>query len=177
MVQSNAERQKRYRQRLRALAADGSNAVRRLNELYNSAAAEQRDKALKEVREKIARSNDENFILAMEDMIARLPPVSYEWTLDDWSTIARLLGHKDEAALISEAEREALGQLAKRQPPQRLRPKKPRPAWAPFRHVSVAQKNILRKISGKPLLQPWAPSGEEDRGKPETSEASPHEPL
>lgn len=172
MTQSNAERQKRYRQRLKARAASGSNAVRKLNEVYNTAAAEQRDNALKEVRKRIARSKDENFVLAMEDMIARLPPPSYEWTLDDWCRIAQLLGQKDEEALVSEAEKEALRQLPKRQ-----LPKKPRRPWAPFRYVSEAQKNTLRKVSGKPQRHPWTPFSEKGRGKSETSEASSRELL
>lgn len=177
MAISSAERQKRYRQRLKVLAASGSNAVRKLNEVYNTAAAEQRDNALKEVREKIARSNDENLILAMEDMIARLPPPSYEWTLDDWCHIAQLLGQKDEAALVSEAEKGALSQLPKRQPPKRQLPKKPRRPWAPFRYVSEAKKNTLRRISRKPRRHPWAPFSEEDRGRSETPEASSRELL
>lgn len=172
MAISNAERQKRYRQRLKVLAVSGSNAVRKLNEVYNTAAAEQRDSALKEVRRKIARSKDEKFILAMEDMIARLPPPSYEWTIDDWCRIAQLLGQKDEAANVSEAEKEALRQLPKRQ-----LPKKPRRPWAPFRYASVAKKNTLRKVSGKPQHHPWAPFSEEGRGRSETSEASSRELL
>lgn len=125
MAKSGAERWKRYRRRHKLLAAGGSNAVRKLNEIYNTAAAEQRDSALKEVRRKIARSEDEEYALAMEDMIARLPPPSYEWTLDDWCRIAELLGQTDEAAQVSEAEQEAL-----RQPSQ-----EPRRPWAPFRNV------------------------------------------
>ena len=177
MVQSNAERQKRYRQRLKALAASGSSAVRKLNEVYNTAAAEQRDSALKEVRRKIARSKDEKFVLAMEDMIARLPAPSYEWTLDDWCVIAQLIGQKDEAALVSEAEKEALRHLPNHQLPKRQLPKKPRRPWAPFRYVSVAQKNTPRKVSGKPQHHPWPHFSEEGRGRSETPEASSDELL
>lgn len=81
MATSGAERQRRYRQRQKVLAASGSIAVCRLNDVYSAAAAEQRKSALQAIRRKIAQSRDEKFVLVMEDMVTRMPPPSYEWTL------------------------------------------------------------------------------------------------
>lgn len=129
MATSSAERQKRYRQRLKALAANGSNAVHKLNEIYNSAAAEQRDNALREIRKKVARARDETLVLAVEEMITRLPPPSYEWTLEDWCRIAELLGQKDEQDYIAETQKLTL----------RKTRNEPRRPWAPFRNVAREQ--------------------------------------
>lgn len=156
MAQSNAERQRRYRQRLKALAADGSNAVRKLNDAYNAAAAEQRDEALAEIRHKIAESKDQNFVRAMQDMIDRLPPPSYRWTVDDWRRIARLLGKADEASTVAEAEQEALRRFRKLKPPMKLK----RP-WSPFRHVVVAPQKDTHKFSDRL----YCPGREESRDK------------
>lgn len=126
MALSNAERQKRYRQRLRALAASGGYAVQRLNEAYSAAAVEQRERSLQAIKREMDQSTDQEFVLVIEDMISRLLPPSYEWTLDDWCNIAQQIGQKDEAASILEARKEALQQM----------PKKSRDPWAPFNKVS-----------------------------------------
>jgi len=125
MALSNAERQARYRQRLKALAASGDAAVEKLNEAYSAAAAARREKALREIREKMSRSADRSFVLAMKQMMSSLPPPTYAWTLDDWCAVARQIGQKDEEALIGEARNDAHRRLSEQ----------PRVPWAPFSRV------------------------------------------
>lgn len=172
MAQSNAERQRRYRQRLKALAENGGNAITKLNETYNTAAAEQRDAALAEIRRKIARSKDQNFIAAMQDMVDRLPPPTYDWTLEDWCRIAALLGKADEAETVAEAEKEALRRLRKRYPPQ-----KPHRPWAPFRHVAVPPKKDSQTFSGRLPRPSRATANGEDHEQSEPSRKPAAEPL
>lgn len=144
------------------MAENGGNAVRKLNETYNAAAAQQRDEALARVRARIARSKDENFISAMQDMIDRLPPPSYDWTLEDWRRIAALLGKADEAETVREAEKEALRRLRALKPP--MKQKRP---WAPFRHVALPPKKTPQKFLGRPPRPSWAKVNGEDREQPE----------
>jgi len=164
MAQSNAERQRRYRKRLKSLAENGGNAVRKLNEAYNAAAAHQRDMALAQIRQKIARSKDEFFIRAMQDMIDSLPPPSYDWTLEDWCAIAALLAKADEATTVAEAEKQALRRLQALKPP-----KTPRRPWSPFRHVVVAKPKNVPDPSGRL----YSPSRESLREEPATESAAP----
>jgi hypothetical protein len=164
MAQSNAERQRRYRQRLKAQAAEGSNAVRKLNEAYNAAAAEQRGEALARIRSRIAASKDENLIRALQDMIDALPPPTYDWTLEDWLGIAALLGKADEAATMAEAERQARRQFQARKPP-----KTPQRPWSPFRHVVV----VPPKNNPKPPGRLYSPSRERLHDEARTASAAP----
>jgi len=125
MALSNAERQARYRRRLKALAASGDSAVRKLNEAYGAGAAAHRERALRAIKEKMAQSTDRNFVLAMKRMISSLPPPSYAWTVDDWCDVARQIGQKDEEASIFEAREEALRRMSEN----------PRGPWAPFKNI------------------------------------------
>jgi len=125
MALSNAERQARYRQRLKSRADGGDFAVQKLNEAYGAAAAAQRERILQGIRTEMERSTDRNFVLAMERMMSGLPPPSYVWTLDDWCEVARQIGQKDEDALIVEARENALRQMSE----------KPQGPWAPFSRV------------------------------------------
>ena len=168
MAQSNAERQRRYRKRLKSLAENGGNAVRKLNTAYNAAAAEQRDMALAQIGQKIARSKDEIFIRTMQDMIDRLPPPSYDWTLEDWCGIAALLGRADEAETVAEAEKLALRRLRALAPP-----KTPRRPWSPFRHVVVAKPKNTPDPSG----QLYSPGRESLDEEPATESAAPAIPT
>jgi hypothetical protein len=165
MAQSNAERQRRYRKRLKSLAENGDKAVRKLNETYNAAAAEQRDEAMARIRARIAQSKDADFIRVMQDMIDRLPPPSYEWTLEDWCRIAEMLGKADEEETVREAEKAALRRLQKITPPET-----PRRPWSPFRHVVVPQ-NKTQILSGKLYRPTWQTMCEEDQPEPEPSQA------
>lgn len=168
MAQSNAERQRRYRKRLKSLAENGGNAVRKLNAAYNAAAAQQRDMALAQIRQKIARSKDEIFIRVMQDMIDRLPPPSYDWTLEDWCGIAALLGRADEAETVAEAEKLALRRLRALTPP-----KTPRRPWSPFRHVVVAKP----KHTPDPAGHLYSPGREALDEEPATDSAAPAIPT
>jgi len=131
MALSNAERQARYRQRLKRRAAEGGVAIKKLNEAYAAAAAEERARILREIRTEIESSTDREFVRAMERMIAGLPPPSYAWTLDDWCDVARQVGQKDEQAALQEEREEALH-------PRRERPRRP---WAPFARVAADARN------------------------------------
>ncbi len=104
----NEKRQMRYRQLLKPRTTGGGDAVRRLNEAYSTATAEQRERSLQAFKEIMNLSTDRKFVLAMEDMISRLPPASYEWKIDDWCNIARQIGQLDEEAFLREARKEAL---------------------------------------------------------------------
>jgi len=168
MVQSNAERQRRYRKRLKSLAENGGNAVRKLNETYNAAAAKQRDKALAQIRQKLARSKDETFVRDMQDMIDSMPPPSYDWTLEDWCTIAALLGKADEATTVAEAEKQARRRL------QALKlPKTPRRPWSPFRHVVVAKP----RNAPDPLGRLYGPARQTVREEKPTESGMPGTPT
>ena len=125
MALSNAERQARYRRRLKALATSGDSAIQKLNEAYSTAAVAERDDALRAIRMEMARSTDRNFVHAMDRMMAGLPPASYGWTLEDWCNVAGQIGQKDEESSISEARAAALRQMSEA----------PRRPWAPFSKV------------------------------------------
>ena len=129
MALSNAERQARYRRRLKTLAASGDTAIQKLNEAYTAAAVTQRESALRAISMEMGQSADRNFVRAMERMMSGLPPAAYAWTLDDWCDIARQIGQKDEEASIFEAREEALRRTAER-------PSRP---WAPFSKVDQGQ--------------------------------------
>ena len=125
MALSNAERQARYRRRLKALATSGDTAVQKLNEAYSAAAVAQREAALRPIRIEMGQSTDRAFVRAMERMMAGLPPASYAWTLDDWCDVARQIGQKDEETSVLEAREAALRQMSEA----------PRRPWAPFSKV------------------------------------------
>ena len=107
----NEKRQMRYRQLVKSRTFGGGDAVRRLNQAYSTAAAEQRESSVRAIRKRMNQSTDRKFVLAMEDMISRLPPASYEWKVDDWCNIARQVGQLDEEAFLLEARKEALRQI------------------------------------------------------------------
>ncbi len=125
MALSNAERQARYRRRLKALAASGDSAIQKLNEAYSTAAVAQRDAALRAIRMEMAQSTDRRFARALDRMMSSLPPASYGWTLEDWCEVACQIGRKDEEASILEARAAALRQMSEA----------PRRPWAPFSKV------------------------------------------
>lgn len=108
MALSNAERQKRYRQRLKARATAGGDAVRRLNDAYSAAAAAQRDESFRAIMYQLAQSGDRSALQALKDIVGRLPPPSYDWTIEDWCGIASQLGASDEESLLREARDEAI---------------------------------------------------------------------
>ncbi|MEN8195739.1 MAG: hypothetical protein ABFS30_04390, partial [Pseudomonadota bacterium] len=101
----NEKRQMRYRQLLKPRTNGDGDSVRRINEAYSTAAAEQRERSLQAIKNTMNQSTDRKFVLAMEDMIARLPPASYEWKTDDWCNIARQIAQLDEEAFILEARK------------------------------------------------------------------------
>jgi hypothetical protein len=129
----NEKRQMRYSQLLKTPVTGGGDAVRRLNQAYSTAAAEQRERSLRAIRDMMNQSKDRKFILAMEDMIAHLPPASYEWKTDDWCNIARQIAQLDEEAFLLEARKEALRRivLESHREALRLTSKEPRPFVQP----------------------------------------------
>jgi len=118
MALSNAERQKRYRRRLKARATAAGDAVRRLNDAYSAAAAAQRDQSFRAIMHQLAQSGNRAALQALKDIVGRLPPPSYDWTIEDWCGIASQLGASDEESLLREARDKAIRKASSNPAPE-----------------------------------------------------------
>jgi hypothetical protein len=112
MALTNAERQRRYRRRLKARAATGGDAILRLNQAYSAAAAAQRAESFRKIADGLSQAGGQAALQALKEIVRRLPPPTYEWTIEDWCGIASQLGASDEESLLREVRDEAIHSAA-----------------------------------------------------------------
>jgi len=110
MPLSNAERQKRYRQRLKAAARTGDDLLARLNRAYEEGCRSAINEALERIRAREDGSEVRAEWASWEDALAALPP--HEQAAGDWIEQARQSGAKLGEHLVMQARHDCLMPLA-----------------------------------------------------------------